>query len=370
MKGNLTLSIEESKNEVTNNGVFFFPVWQTNSLVKRQNITAKVPNAMALSIMYGDGYDKISTLNQPPPDIQEVEGLVLSNLNKSKDNNDKNRQDVSIALTKKEYSKLGTTSSNADESVLERNKSTHDIRSWLKTNSNLIQTVYKDKIDFTRRQIFAIESEDENPEIPLDLSVPLPVPEQLEAEYPDKFRKLIQGKKYMGSRYAGGLEKVLNSKYTDSDRMKQNYIDYISQAIAIDTGDGEISEVDLPLIIPLDIELEIDGIGGILPSNSFHSTYLTGDYQKFTVFQIFDVGHKVDSTGWSVTIAGKMRTSFSKVSGESKGQIEISKLVEEIRKGQRVLISDEVFARGGERFASQLTRKTRNLRTVERDLED
>ena len=43
-----------------------------------------------------------------------------------------------------------------------------------------------------------------------------------------------------------------------------------------------------PLLIPLELELEVDGIGGIYPGNSFHSTYVPSKYQKNTVFQIFD----------------------------------------------------------------------------------
>ena len=63
-------------------------------------------------------------------------------------------------------------------------------------------------------------------------------------------------------------------------------------------------------IIPFDLELDIDGIGGILPFNSFHSSYLPKKYQEKTIFQIFDVGHKVDSSGWTVSLSGKMRTTL------------------------------------------------------------
>ena len=43
-------------------GVFHFPVWKHNSIVKSQNITAKIPNAMQLAAMYGQGVEVEATL--------------------------------------------------------------------------------------------------------------------------------------------------------------------------------------------------------------------------------------------------------------------------------------------------------------------
>ena len=58
--------------------------------------------------------------------------------------------------------------------------------------------------------------------------------------------------------------------------------------------------------IAQELELEIDGIGGIYPANSFHSEYLPGRYKKETVFQAMDVNHKLDSSGWTTTLRGIM----------------------------------------------------------------
>ena len=60
----------------------------------------------------------------------------------------------------------------------------------------------------------------------------------------------------------------------------------------------------------MDLELDIDGTGGIYPGNSFHSTYVPSKYQKLTVFQCFDVNHRLDSSGWTTTISGKMRSTI------------------------------------------------------------
>jgi hypothetical protein len=85
----------------------------------------------------------------------------------------------------------------------------------------------------------------------------------------------------------------------------------------------------------MELELDIDGIGGIYPGNSYHSTYLTKRYQEETVFQIFDVNHKLSDTDWVVTLSGKMRSTLGKLTKSVK-LLELSDTLGELRKGQRV----------------------------------
>ena len=44
-------------------GVFHFPVWQSDSIVKKQNLTAKLPTAMQMAAMYGSNVDAYETLS-------------------------------------------------------------------------------------------------------------------------------------------------------------------------------------------------------------------------------------------------------------------------------------------------------------------
>ena len=60
-------------------------------------------------------------------------------------------------------------------------------------------------------------------------------------------------------------------------------------------------------LVPLELEIEIDGTGGIFPGNAFHSSYLPDIYFNSTVFQAVGVSHRIDSTGWYTTIKGQMR---------------------------------------------------------------
>ena len=106
------------------------------------------------------------------------------------------------------------------------------------------------------------------------------------------------------------IASIYHSKYHDTGKMKQQFIDTIRATI---TGTGDVNiDSKKPVLIPLDLELAVDGIGGIIPGNSFHSSYLPERYQEETLFQAFDVNHTVDGSGWTTTITGKMRTTFEK----------------------------------------------------------
>jgi len=106
------------------------------------------------------------------------------------------------------------------------------------------------------------------------------------------------------------LTDTLGSTFNETGEMKQVYKNSVSY---LTTQHGTSKRVNTPLLIPLELELDIDGIGGIYPGNSYHSTYVPSRYQENTVFQCFDVNHRLDSSGWTVTITGKMRATMNNI---------------------------------------------------------
>jgi hypothetical protein len=108
----------------------------------------------------------------------------------------------------------------------------------------------------------------------------------------------------------GDLTGLMSSVFHDTGEMKARFkksVNYLT------TQHGKYKQANTPLLIPLELELDIDGIGGVYPGNSFHSTYVPSKYQKATVFQIFDVNHKLSDTGWTVTLSGKMRATMGNI---------------------------------------------------------
>ena len=81
-----------------------------------------------------------------------------------------------------------------------------------------------------------------------------------------------------------------------------------------------------------DLSLDIDGIGGIVPGNSFHSSYLPQKYLDSCVFQASNVEHSVDSSGWTTSINGMMRSTLGYIFRDISVSKEIEELLENTKK--------------------------------------
>ena len=281
-----------------NNGVFFFPTWQSDSFVKNHNVRATVPNAMALSIMYGANFDSLKTLGNIPGDVPDSEGTAIAALFNRRGYEDSQMGNIDVAIRK-------------DNFKLKDN--TDNIKQWIKDNDKFIKKSFQNKIEEINDQLEASKVAAENEEFQklLDPNIPPPMPDWIAANDPDAFIKLLENPSlFKIGDWKGEFQKLFGSKFYSGGRMKDPFIQSIGY---LTTQHGKYSESTRQLLIPLEIELEIDGIGGIYPGNSFHSNYLPKRYQEETVFQAFDINHRVGSEGWTVVITGKMRTTLEKV---------------------------------------------------------
>ena len=99
------------------------------------------------------------------------------------------------------------------------------------------------------------------------------------------------------------MDRLKTQKYLGrwiNGKMSPRRVNMLFQTIK---GDGTFTS----LIVPVELSLELDGIGGIIPGNSFHSSYLQQRYKDKCVFQVIAADHKIDSSGWMTTIKGQMR---------------------------------------------------------------
>jgi len=304
----------KTTDEVTNNGVFFFPVWQHNSIVKRQNVQATLPNAMAVSIMYGANADIATTLGDTPAEVGTEEGVAMGKLGDVPDNKDKKMKNLNIALHQEGYERYGTKSASDNVVAITKKGGDDNIINWLKKNPELIAGNYKEKQQVKDEAIqaqkqLAKETADNNI---IDNAVPPPIPTPISNLTDEQWKSL--GKKIKGSHLKDEtLLDLYSSKYDKKNKLKEKFIESIKYNTTHLVTTKNTSEIDKTVLLPLNLELDIDGIGGIYPNNSFHSTYVPLRYQNNTVFQIFDVNHTIDSTGWTTAIKGKMRSSVSRV---------------------------------------------------------
>ena len=304
-----------------NNGIFFFPTWQSDSFVKNHNVRATVPNAMALSIMYGANFDSLKTLGNLPGDVTDSEGAALAALFNRRGYEDTQKGNIDVAIRKPKFENIGGD----------------NIKTWMINNDEALKDSFENKIEHINEQLQASQVAAENEELRkiLELggkNIPPPMPDWIARNNPEAFDKLLEkpkvfkvlGKTIDLSGIKHFFHGLYGSKFYSSGRMKDPFINSITY---LTTQHGEYKESTRQLLIPLEIELEIDGIGGIYPGNSFHSNYLPKRYQEESVFQAFDINHRVGSEGWTVTVMGKMRTTLRKVLRDAMELPEIEKLM-------------------------------------------
>mgnify|MGYP001315874903 CR=1 FL=1 len=91
--------------------------------------------------------------------------------------------------------------------------------------------------------------------------------------------------------------------YNLSTHQKKQKLTYLSSG----EGDKVGTTQRTSYLLPLELELEVDGIGGMRYGNSFQSEYLPPKYVNNSLFQATEVNHEVNNSGWYTSLKGKMR---------------------------------------------------------------
>ena len=328
-------------------GIFYFPVWQTDSIVKGQNISARIPSALQIATMYGANTGV--TLKEPNnvASNHEPAGVIAgavgsNNVDKRfvgsdiairnrhaigpKDGEDENELNVQNKTKILDF--LLTDKTIQDELTKSDNTMAkeRDAKALSNVQLALHESVREKFKDDVKKPVPTIEylSEDDLNFILSDKALPelfglidinkitkelneTGVEEQAALNKADD--EILRGMKLAFEKVRNNFLRGLGSKYRGGV-MKENFLNAMKDKI---TYTLTTANDNMPILIPLELELEIDGIGGIYPGNSFHSTYLPKRYQDKSVFQIVSVNHEVSEVGWKVTLIGKMRTSISKV---------------------------------------------------------
>lgn len=107
----------------------------------------------------------------------------------------------------------------------------------------------------------------------------------------------------------GGKE-TLGSIYDNKGRMKKRAKELISSTINKSLGPNPNQEGHYNLnktIIPIELSLTLDGIGGLRVGNMFKTDYLPELYRKYSYFTITEVSHAVGMSGWTTDITAMMK---------------------------------------------------------------
>jgi hypothetical protein len=305
----------DTNGEVTGKpGVFYFPIWRNDSIVSSQTLTAKIPTSMQLAAMYGANMDV--TKDQSKNSYLEAGAKAAGGLyNKSRDNRNAG---LNMAFVNVGTENIGNENGLEDEPITKEGGL--DIKTFIIKNSSNLVKGFGDKLTDIAEKLKAAAGG--GADVFYDSSKPSPFFDSLTAEQKQELLNSDKAKKEIKKATAGDKEKKLpridakfktlfTSKYDINLDMRSPYVQTVNTLINM--WDKDNTADTKPLNVLFDLELVVDGIGGISPGNSFHSTYLPVEYQTKSVFQAKDVNHTVDASGWKTTISGLMRSTVGKV---------------------------------------------------------
>jgi hypothetical protein len=295
-------------------GIFYFPVWQHDSIVKRQNVNAKVPSSLQIATMYGANANAVGEFGSTDSNFA-AEGVAAGAVSNSE--KDRRLDGLNIAIKNTSSKDIGLKSGKNSEPITTTGGE-EDILTFLQSEDvqATLNANYKEIQDDIAKRIEENELLEETEAINelFDINTPSPSTDFLTDE---ELLFILDEDNYEGDLDTKDKTRVFREalsffgrKFNKNGSIREPFKGNIGKNV---TGFGKTSNSNIPLLIPLELELDIDGIGGIYPGNSFHSTYVPVRYQEYTVFQAKDVNHRLDGAGWTTTISGIMRTTLNQL---------------------------------------------------------
>ena len=327
---------QENSNLVQDEGggIFQFPTFKVGSFVKSQNLTFKIPDAQAITILYGS--NKSSKDNDPEFANGQLDKIFRNN--KTKEFDDAYLKNMKSSHQNKAGQNGKTKLNIGSQNVNPNSRISFSDDFGIKINPRVSWwRKWSPELDETKRQSGTSDDKTKD-EGYYEVKTGKFGPEVKLFQY-GKLRN--PGNLYDLDKNTGHL--VLNSKvqYTLNSYLNAN---------------SPVQQFDMSNLIPAELGLEIDGTGGIIPFDLIHTEYIEEKYKSelisysylssdasreagitdgpeqegeselsdanidiitsqppkaelgpLTYFQLFDVTHKVDGTGWKTELNSKMR---------------------------------------------------------------
>jgi hypothetical protein len=346
-----TLLEDREGKENPESKLFVFPSWGEKSIVKNQTLTSAVPNSMAVSAMYAGTAKKGKEKEGAPPEAQAIAEL------QGGDSLDASQRNIQMADriggktafgSKNPYGTLANDIGWSDQNFEsdeydDRNTPNRDEFGqghgipFNKIGIDEIISFYEKKEKSAGNDTSAREKElQEKKKQDLAKSEEaLRIFKTLHPNAPGGNQPSVEvsqpanwAQKFFSFGFNTEDEEDV-SMYTETGNLQElpafsmlfrrTMLDYINGRV----NDDEVSEEEkLELvgqpIIPVDLEITVDGIGGIIPGNAFHVDYIPQKYKDYVCFQIFGVTQSVGSDYWNTTIIGKPRVAMKKLIMDSR----------------------------------------------------
>ena len=320
-------------HKVQNTGIYKFPSFKVGSIVKSQNLTFKIPDSMALTILYGSnkevkGADNQNNFNNP-------ELMRMFNSDSSIEYDDKFLKSMMTAHIKKgagsgsAVQNIGSFKTSPNSKLVKGNEhrglrinpETPGYKIWSGNADDEIEPQSQGNTFAKTKFVFSsdgevIELREKTEDIPTGQTR-----EELEPIYMSMVTDKTRGKFDVKST----SPKLYNyGKEGDGKKRTLKLKDGISKLIrsrvngTIETEDEKELSSQLDPIIPAELTLEVDGIGGLVPGDIIHTDYIQEKYRveikdtektygPYTYFMIKGVNQKVSSDSWTTELNTVMK---------------------------------------------------------------
>ena len=299
---------ETDTHKVSELGIFQMPAYKMGSFVKNQSLTFKIPDKQALTILYGSNKTKGDGNTE----------LASSQMDKLfKDNTDEVYKDAYLEGLKSSHQNSSGNDSSINPNVGSQFVNPNSKISFGAELGVTIDVNKNHEEGWWRQWSPAIDSSGDNDSSgegndPLEPKGHYNVVENEKGEPDVLFIK--EGKP--------NIKPPLYSydEATDHITLKSGAQYVLNKFL---NASSPVAQFDMSSLIPADLGLTIDGIGGIVPFDLIHTDYIQHKYKAeitstnedkeektvgpLTYFQIFGVDHKIDPTGWTTEITAKMR---------------------------------------------------------------
>ena len=265
--------------------IFTFPLYSKNSFVKDFGLTVKMSSKAATIAAYG-GNTNVATGTQRSGDLTELSLTAYSLLlNPTRKEKTKSETLSEIRQTLKD-GLVSEMSFPVDDDMIGKGTNSYD-KNEVISNS----TLNDEGIDFHNKDI---KFKEETLEI-LKRIENLDVVSNSQAYY-DWYKSSNKSR-----------------LYDVTGNMKSTYVRTMLFLINTSLFKGDESNIQMTKpVIPIDINMTIDGVGGLKPFDLFRLDYLPEIYRNYTYFQIFDVGHTITPSGWETKLTAKMKLDLPK----------------------------------------------------------
>ena len=266
--------------------LFKFKTWREESLVKNQTMDGKLPSSMAMAAMYGRNTSD-ETVGEEDPQGEGAGALF------------KDKQDPILGPMKQgwRYPSFGLLDPNPDGDktipplTLEKGPTLGEL-----TPDDEDEVLMKTEGGSSAQKGGVGSADDDK----IDTTDYVAVMDTINA-LKNKDPKTLPVAQHVYNQYGG---------------MKKEYIDQMK--CLINSAPGATNKATADILVPIDLSLTLDGIGGIYPGNVFSSDYIPAEYKSTCVFQVKTISHTVDDSGWDVTLEGQIRISMSRVANKVK----------------------------------------------------